>query len=194
VSAVSPDWEIPITRPLLDRVATDEPGVVGGAAGDDRDVAHAAQQIVVDRVTDLPQVDPVPAGRAVEDRLGDRIRLLVDLLQHEGLVAALLRRVGIPVDLDDLALERLTGRGLERDRVAADRDDLVVVDVLDPARLLQEGGDRGGQERLTVAAADDQRALLARAHEDVGLVARQRDERVMALELVVGRPHGAREV
>ena len=47
----------------------------------------------------------------------------------------------------------------------------------------EEGRDRGGQERLPVAAADDQRALLAHADEDVGLVGGQGDEREVALEL-----------
>ena len=71
-----------------------------------------------------------------------------------------------------------------------DLDDLAVLDVLDAARLAQEGGDGGGEERLALAAADDQRALLARADEHVGLVERHRDEGVVALELVVGGAHG----
>ena len=43
---------------------------------------------------------------------------------------------------------------------------------------------------LALAAADDQRALLARADERLGLVERHRDERVVALELGVGGAHG----
>ena len=58
----------------------------------------------------------------------------------------------------------------------------------------QEGGDRGGEERLALAAADDQRALLAGADEHVGLVERHRDEGVVALELGVGGAHGLDEV
>ena len=41
---------------------------------------------------------------------------------------------------------------------------------------------------------DDQRALLARADEHVGLVEAHRDERVVPLELVVGGAHGLGEV
>ena len=53
-------------------------------------------------------------------------------------------------------------------------------------RLGQEGGYRRGDELLALAAADDQRALLARADEHVGLVEAHRDERIVALELGVG--------
>ena len=84
VSAVSPDWVIPITRsfaptdrvavavlggdvhldrdprPLLDRVAADEAGVVGGAAGDDHDPLDVAQEVVVE--LDVGEVDPVVVG------------------------------------------------------------------------------------------------------------------------------------
>ena len=89
-------------RPLLDRVAADQARVVGGAAGDDDDALGAAQQLVVE----LGQIHAVGADRAVGDRLGDGVGLLVDLLEHEGLVAALLGGVGVPVDLVRLALER----------------------------------------------------------------------------------------
>ena len=93
-------------RPLLDRVAADQARVVGGAAGDDRRCARTSRRsVVVDRA-EVAEVDAVAARRAVGDRLGDRVRLLVDLLEHERLVAALLGGLRVPVDLDDLALDR----------------------------------------------------------------------------------------
>ena len=60
--------------------------------------------------------------------------------------------------------------------------------------MLQERGDGRGDELLALAAPDDQRALLARADEHLGLVEAHRDERVVALELGVGGAHGLAEV
>ena len=103
-----------------------------------------AQEIVVDRVgraggwTKSPRSIPSSARRALADRLGDGVGLLVDLLEHERLVALLLGGVGVPVDLDDLALERLAVGGLELDALGAQDDDLVVLDVLD-ARVSRAG-------------------------------------------------------
>ena len=206
MSAVSPDWVMPITRspgpdhrvavavlggdvhldrdarPLLERVAADQAGVVGGAAGDDDDAAAVAQEGVVDRA-EAVEVDAVGPDRAVGDRLGDGVRLLVDLLEHEGLVAALLGGLLVPVDLVDRALDGLAGGGEELDAVAAHDDDLVVLDQLHAAGVGQEGGDGGGDELLAVAAADDQRALLAGADEQVGLVGGHGDERVVAAQV-----------
>src|SRR3954449_8983090 len=54
------------------------------------------------------------------------------------------------------------------------------------ARLAREGREGRGEERLAVAAAHDERALLAGADEDVGLVAAHGDEREVAVELGVG--------
>ena len=91
-------------RPLLDRVAADQAGVVARAAGDDDDPLGVAQQRLVDRAL-VVEVHAVGAHGAVGDRLGHRVGLLVDLLEHEGLEAALLGGLLVPVDLDDLALE-----------------------------------------------------------------------------------------
>jgi hypothetical protein len=74
-----------------------------------------------------------------------------------------------------------------------DADDLAVLDVLDLAGVGQEGGHRGGEERLELSATDDERALLAGAHEDVGLGGGHRDEREVALELGVGGEHGVQQ-
>jgi hypothetical protein len=135
-------------------------------------------------------VHAVVAQRAVGDRLGDRVRLLVDLLEHERLEAALLGGLVVPLDLVDLARD-LGPVGLEERRaLRRDHHDLAVLDVLHAARLAQERRDRRGQERLAVAAADHERALLARPDERVGLVAAHRDEREVPVELGVGRAHG----
>jgi hypothetical protein len=115
-------------------------------------------------------------------------------LEHEGLVAALLGGLLAPVDLVDGALDRLAGGAEELDAVAADDDDLVVLDQLHVAGVREEGGDRGGEELLAVAAADDQRALLARADQQLGLVGGDGDERVVAAELTERLQDGVGEV
>ena len=141
VSRVSPDCEMPITsvpgsthrvavdplardvgldrdaRPLLDRVPADDAGVVGGAAGDDHDPAQVAQ-LLLGHAEALEH--EVAVADAVADRLGDALGLLVDLLEHERLVAGALGGVVVPVDLDDLVLDGLARVGVdERDAVAA---------------------------------------------------------------------------
>ena len=55
---------------------------------------------------ELGEIDAVGVRQAVGDRLGDGVGLLVDLLAHEGRVAALLGGVLVPVDLVGLALDR----------------------------------------------------------------------------------------
>ena len=132
---------------------------------------------------------------AVADRLPHRLGLLVDLLEHEGLVAALLRALDVPVDLDHVAVlggavvEAVEGRALGRDR-----DDLVILDELDLPRLRQEGRDRGGEERLALPEPDHERALEARADELVRVVVVDGDEREVALELRVRGAHRVDEV
>ena len=129
-------------RPLLDGVAAHQTGVVARAAGDDDDALRVAQDVLVDVVG---QVDPVRADRAARDGLGDRVGLLVDLLEHEGLVAGLLGRLLVPVDLGDLAVDRLARRRHERDAVGAHDDDLAVLDDLDAGASRR--GRRGSRRR-----------------------------------------------
>ena len=166
--------------------------MVGGAAGDDDDAPAGAQELVVDRA-EIAEVDAVAARGAVGDRLGDRLGLLVDLLEHERLVAALLGDLRAPVDLLDRALDRRAVGAREADVVGGDDDDLVVLDQLHAARVGEEGGDRGAEELLAVAAADDQRALLARGDDHAGLVGGDRHERVVAAQARVGEPDGLLE-
>ncbi len=53
----------------------------------------------------------------------------------------------------------------------------------------QEGGDRRAEELLAVAAADDERALLARGDDHAGGVGGDRHERVVAAQPRIGAAH-----
>ncbi len=140
-------------RPGLDDLARREARVVGGAAGDD---AHGAQrgQLLVREA----ELRAVAVGEVLEHRRGDGGRLLGDLLAHERVEAALVRR----------ARARRWRARVARRRPAApatstpsggDDDELAVGDLEHAARLVTRTRHRGGDEVLAVAEADDQRAL-----------------------------------
>ena len=82
-------------RQRLDQVLADQAGVPGRAAGDDRDLLQRAERLVRD--VQVLEEDLAAVERdAAEDRVARGGRLLEDLLEHEVLVAALLRRDRIP--------------------------------------------------------------------------------------------------
>ncbi len=132
---------------------------------------------------------------AVADRLGDAFGLLVDLLEHEGLVAGALGGVVVPVDLDDVVLDGLAGDGVDDlDTFGRDRRDLAVVRELHAARLREERREVRCEEVLALAEPDDHRRLVAHADELVRMVAVDDDEREVALEPPVDRAHCRHEV
>src|ERR671931_2455816 len=136
----------------------------------------------------------MPVPHAVAEGLPDRVRLLVDLLEHERLVAGLLRGFVVPVDLDGLAHD-LTVLDVDEARaLGGDRHDLAVVDQLDPPRLAEEGDRRGSEEHLPVARADEQWALLTGADELAGVIVVDDDEREVSFELPVGGANGLAQV
>ena len=101
--------------PLLDRVATDEARVVARAAGHDDDAPDVEQQRLVEGRL-VGEVHALLADGAVGDRLGHRVGLLVDLLEHEALEAALLGGLLVPVDLLHRAVEQPCRRAPGRSR------------------------------------------------------------------------------
>jgi hypothetical protein len=166
--------------------------VVRRAAREDDHAAEVPNLLV--RHPELLELEPAVA-HAPADRLGDGLRLLVDLLEHERLVAALLGGLEIPVDLGRRVLERLLAVGPREDGAfGRDRDDVAVVDQLHHLRLGQERGDRRREEHLAFADADDERALLPRPDEQSRVVVVDDDEREVALELAVRLVHGVDEV
>jgi hypothetical protein len=178
-------------RPLLDHVPADDGRVVGRPAGEDDDPPKVRELLVGD--ADALEHER-PVADTVAERLLDGVRLLVDLLQHERLVAALLRDLVVPVDLQHVALDLAALDADEAGAVGGDRDDLAVLDQLELPRLRDEGGDHRSEEHLAVADADDEWALKPRADEEIRLVAVDDDEREMALELFVRLLHRLDEI
>ena len=89
----------------------------------------------------------------------------------------------------DLACIRVEARTFR-----CDRNDLAVLDQLHLARLLEERCNGGGQEHLAFSDADDERALMAGTHEEIGVVVMDHDERKVPLEQAVHGAHGLEEI
>ena len=87
--------------PALDRVLPDETGVIGRATGNDEDLVELAHVLIADR--QLVQPQPAVEADATTDGFADRLRLLLDLLEHEVVVAGLLGGGGVPVDVEVFA-------------------------------------------------------------------------------------------
>ena len=75
-----------------------------------------------------------------------------------------------------------------------DHDELAVADELGLARVLEEGDDVGGEERLALAEPDHHRALQARADDHLRVQRRDDAEREVAVQVEERAPHGLDEV
>ena len=155
------------THPVLDGVLRQQAGVVGRTAGDDEDLLDLAQVVVRQAllVEDDAAVDEVP-GQGVADRGG----LLEDLLHHEGVEAALLRGLQVPVDGEG---STFGGGAVEvHDLVAVlgDDHDVVLAEFDGLAGVRDEGGDVGAEEHLVLTDADDQWGGATSGDDRAGLV------------------------
>ena len=145
------------------------------------------------REAELRQVD-LAVDQAAVERAGHGGRLLVDLLEHERLVAGAVGRLAGDVDRLRLAGDRSAVRVEDLDALGAQDDELAVLHEQQLVGRVRERGDRRRDELLAVAGADHQRRLAARADEEAGLVGAHRDEREVAVELGVRGADGLDEV
>ncbi len=131
------------------------------------------------------------AGEGVLHGLG----LLVDLLEHEVLVAALLRLDGVPVEAVDRALDRLALAVPDLDAFRGEPRDVAVLQEADVLGVDEERRRIGGQELLALAEADHQRRALAGGDDllAVGLGGHH-GEGVHPFELTDGAGHGSAQV
>ncbi len=158
--------------------------MVGGAAGHDVDFADFGG--LLRRKADIVQPDGLPrrdpAGHGVADRLG----LLVDFLHHEVLEAALFRRARAPGHVVDLLVQLLALQRIDADPGGREDRELLVFQIEDVPRMVQNRGDVRGDEILAFPDSDNQRAVFADRDDFVRLLDRDDAERVAALH------HGGR--
>ena len=121
------------------------------------------------------------------DARGERVahgaRLLVNLLHHEVLVAVLFGGGGVPLDFGDGLLDFLAVDAVDVQLIAGQAGDFHVVDIDDPARVAEHGGHIGGNHmslHVALAAAQNQRAVLAGGVDDARLVAEKDAQRIAA--------------
>ncbi len=131
---------------------------------------------------------------SVADRLGDGIRLLVDLLQHERLESGLLGPLVVPIELHGLVVDDGAVDVPERHAVARDGDDLAVGRKLHGPRLPEERRRIRGEEVLVDTEPDDQRDLVASADEEARVLGVDHDEGEVPFELGERSPHGFGEI
>ena len=139
-------------------------------------------------------VDPVGAGDPARDRLGERFGLLVDLLEHEVRVAALLGGLGRPVDGRDVAGEDGPGDVGDGHAPGTDVGDIALLEEDDLVRVGQDRGDVRGQEALPVTEPDDQGHILAGTDEPVALAPVHDHDCVGTLDLLERRADRVGEI
>ena len=144
--------------------------MVAGAAGHNKDAA------------DIPNF-PVGHGQVAEhhpallntagDGLGDGGGLLEDLLQHEVGIAALFRRVHVPVDIVPLLFHRAAALVIDADANRGHHGQLAVVHVHHVPGVPQQRCHVGGDEVLPLAVAQQQRRVLPGGNEPIRRVGAQ---------------------
>ena len=178
--------------PVLERGGPDERGVEGAAAGDELDPGDVLEAL--GQPGDLVDHDPVVPVDPPGDALAQRLGLLVDLLEHEVLVAALLGGLGRPVDGRHGALARGAVHVGDGHAPRPQVGHVAILEEDDPVGVGEDRRDVGGEKGLAVAETDDERHVLAGADQPVALADVHDREGVRTLELAEGVTDGIGEV
>ena len=165
--------------------------IVGGAAGHHVDALQLFQIF-------LGELDIVQDDTAVADsrRNGapDSLGLLVDLLDHEVIVAALFGGGNVPVDGLGNLFHGIIEGVVEAGAVLGEDDGVAVVQIDHLAGVFQNRGHVGGDEILSLAEAEDQRAFLLHRDHGAGQILAENAQGVAALQLTHSPAHGPGEV
>ncbi|MCY1398324.1 hypothetical protein D9M71_133530 [compost metagenome] len=141
--------------------------MVAGAAGDDLHIAHLGEQLGGTRAEGVDQ-DVVGAQAAFHGALHD-LGLLMDFLEHEVAVLALVGSFGAFVVLHLLALHGAALLVPDLQAVTADLGDIAFFQVDEAVGDLAQGQLVGSEEVLAQAQADHQRAAAAGGKQAVRL-------------------------
>ena len=183
-------------REALDEVLADERRVERGTTRDEGDARERLHEVVGHLHV---RVEDDPAGRAIdaaEQSVGDRARLLGDLLGHEVLVAGLRRADGVELDLLGWPIDRSAVLNApEPHALLRHHREVSRLEERHVARVLEQRGHVGGDEVLGLPVADDDAAGVAdaRCHDRAGMRRGDEDQRGGAVEAREHRERGVLE-
>jgi hypothetical protein len=163
--------------------------VVGGAAGDHEHLVDLAQLVLAH--AQLVEQQPRP-GRSPRGLL-DGQRLLVHLLEHEVLVAALLGRRQVPVDVVLVGRHRVAVQVGHVEAFGGHDHHLVVLQDHPVLGVVEEGGEVAGHEVLPVGLPRDQGQVLLGPDHHPRVVLVEHGQRERPLEPLQRRAHRVRE-
>src|SRR5438094_7003555 len=124
------------------------------AAGENANVFEALPYVIAE--FDVFEVDGIRVERkSSKYRVLDGDGLLVNLLEHEMLVAALFRHDGIPRDVLELGLAFLTGDVEQADAVTCHDGNFVIVEKQNGPGVRKHCWNVGSNEALAIDGADD---------------------------------------
>ena len=166
--------------------------MIAGAAGDDVHVLGALEDFRRGRAEG--GLEQPAIGHALGQRVGDRARLLVDFLEHEVAVLALLGRIRRQLALAHRALGGVAVLVEHLDRGAANVGDVAFFEEHEAARHRQQRRDVRGDEVLVDAETHDHRATFAREDDALGLGFADDRQRVGAFELGHRGAHGLEQI
>ena len=179
-------------RELLDEELPHQRGMPGRPAGQEGDLLDGPQPFGGD-VELAQQHGSAVFGQAPGHRLADGPRLLEDLLEHEVLVARLLRRDRIPLDPFRGLRDRPPRKVGERHPRPRDDRHLAVAEEDDVRRVAAHRRDVRGEEELAATHADDDRRAVAHRDDLVRIAGRRQDQHEQAAELLQRAPDGVLE-
>ena len=109
--------------------------MIGRTAGNDIDALQSFQHFIGN--SGFRQIDG-PVLHIGADGILYGFRLLMDLFQHEMLIAALFRCLGIPLDFHHFFLNLFPVDVIEADLISGHLRDLVIADIVDVPCLVKD--------------------------------------------------------
>ena len=163
---------------LLDPVFADQPGIIGGAAGDDGDSRHRRE---IDRQwSELDIAGGLVGERA--KRIADHRRLLVDFLQHIMAIFALAGQDARYRALQDRPIDDDPIDVIDRRVIDGDHRPIAVMQIGDAAGQAGQRHRVRRDEHLSIAIADRERRSLPRGDQHRVRSAKQHQQGESALK------------
>ena len=174
-------------RVALEPVFGDEAGIIGGAAGRNRNALEFRE---IERQLARQHDALIRHVEIMRQRVRDDFRLLVDFLRHEMAVVALVdqeRRAG---GLDHLAIDGDALRVADLNAAALDHRPVAVFEIADRVGERRERDRIGAEIHLAGAMTDRERRAAARADHEIVFAGEDESERKRAAQARQRHLHG----